>query len=204
MPALLLGLILTAGLSATAGPTERVIPLGSLEPGCRMEKRWVGAIPALPWGIFLKCGSTSVLVTHPLNLLEHVKIQSPESALEYVRFFSNADTYDLFQLGGMVEVVPSRGPGEKRFNELDEAIFVKRLQPTVAKALPSLTAPGSTQEEGCCRGRQFEVRRVVLLPDGSVCGIVEIVFEDGFYSIASRETLIKDGGTIGLQYFWSQ
>ncbi len=87
---------------------------------------------------------------------------------------------------------------------IDVVIFVKYFRPAVVRALPSPAMPRSAEEEGCCRGPQFEVKRVVLLPDQTVREIVEIVFEDGFYNIVSREVLIKDAGSIGLQYFWSQ
>jgi hypothetical protein len=183
-------------------PGEQLLPLRSLKPGCALHKRWVGAVPALLWGVFLECGRSSVLVTHPLNLLRQVRIRTSDEALEYVRFFSNADSYDLFQLRSMVEVFPWRGLGDKRFNELDEPAFASHFQRATAKALESTAPPRTTREDGCCRGRQFEIKRVVLLPDQSIRQMVEIVFEDGYYSVASQDILIKDASSIGLQYFW--
>jgi hypothetical protein len=196
-------LILASGASLTSSRAHHM-PLGSLNAGCRLEKRWVGAVPELPWGVFLECGSTSVLVTHPLNMLHHVHIQTPGQALEFVRFFSNADSYDLFQLGGIVEIVPPKDPEERRFNELDAVIFATHFETAAARSLPPSGPAGAAREGGCCRGRQFEVRRAMLLPDQSVREIVEIVFEDGFYSVASRDLLVKDAGAIGLLYFWPQ
>jgi hypothetical protein len=201
---LVAAVILATDLSGTGGSQIQPMALGSLRPGCTLEKRWVGAVPALPWGVFLKCGSTSFLVTHPLNLLRHVQIQTADEALEYARFFSNADSYDLFHLGGMVEVLPGRVTGDSRFNELDPTIFAKLLRPAAARRLQSSAHSREVAPQGCCQGSQFEVKRVMLLPDQSVREIVEVVFEDGYYSIASREVLIKDAGSIGLQYFWLQ
>ena len=196
--------LLVVGLSATMAAQQQPqqLRLESLKLDCRLEKRWLGVVPALPWGVFLRCGPTSFLVTHPQNLLLQVKIQTPDQALEFVRFFSNVESYDLFELGGMVEVLPRNGPDPGNFNELDASIFAKHFRPAVARLLKSSRPLGASQEEGCCRGREFEVKRVVLLPDETVREIVEVVSEEGFYSSISREILFKNSNSVGLQYFW--
>jgi ABC-type glycerol-3-phosphate transport system substrate-binding protein len=56
--------------------------------------------------MFLTCNSVSTLVTDPNNFVGPVRITTPEQALEFVRFFSNPDTYE-WRRSGRAGAVPS-------------------------------------------------------------------------------------------------
>jgi hypothetical protein len=79
---------------------------------CALQRRWIGVWQHHAEGVMLRSGEHSFFVTRPDNLLGHVHIETPEQALEYVRFFSSADNYMLYDLNGMVEVVPTTKPSE--------------------------------------------------------------------------------------------
>jgi hypothetical protein len=192
-----LAIVFAAARPSTPEPATSV-RLSSLKPACSLVKRWVGAVPALPEGLWIACGSEAVLVVHPLNLLGHVDIASPEQALEFLRLFSSEETYSLFPCVSAVEV-RSSSESERDFNELSPEVFAKHFRPASARQIGG-TRP-SPEGGGCCGGRQYEVRRTLLFPDGTVRERVEVVFQDGYTSKASEKIVIKRGSIIGLQYF---
>jgi len=100
--------VVLASAPSSAAGTDEAYHLSSLLPGCSLGKRWVGLFQVKPEAMFLTCDGVSTLVTDPNNFAGHVHITTPAQALEYVRFFSNPDTYQLFDLNGMVELVPGK------------------------------------------------------------------------------------------------
>ena len=69
--------------------------LSSLE-SCKLERRWIGRWQQYSYGVMLRCSDSQFFGTQPANLLGHVKIKTPDQALEYFRFFSSDDNYNLF------------------------------------------------------------------------------------------------------------
>ena len=43
-------------------------------------------------------------MTHPLNLLGKVNIETPAQALEFVRFFSSGQSCEMFDLEGLLDI----------------------------------------------------------------------------------------------------
>ncbi|MGH2397336.1 MAG: hypothetical protein ACRDFW_10180 [bacterium] len=195
-----LACLLLISLFAFQGkPEDERLPLGLLPPECRLTKRWIGSVFELPWGVWLDCGGSAFLVVHPLNLLGHVTIKTPEQALEFVRFFSNRESHDLFLLDNMVEVLPARHVAEKSgFNELDPEVFAKHFQKAVVRKLPRAQPAQKGQSVVGIPVSEFEVRRVVVLPDHKIYEIVEVVSENGFYQILSRDVVFNDATKLGI------
>ena len=89
---------LVNGAVLHAATEEEILNLTSLESTCALVKREVGYFHALPFGAWLRCGETEMLMVVPLNLLDHVTIRNQKQALEFVRFFSSFETYLLFRV----------------------------------------------------------------------------------------------------------
>lgn len=171
------------------GSSEGKLPLSSLVPACEMHKRWIGDMQMLPSGAWLICGGKEVLLTHPLNLLGLVEIRTPGQALEFVRFFTSAQSYSLFPYVGMVEILP----GEEGAYVLEEQTFTKHFRYPDVRAHPSDSEP-----------KRFYITRTVLRPDSKVVEITEGVEPSGFYTLISQKVLIEDSSTLGLFYIGNQ
>ena len=198
-------IILTAYvIMGASSNSEFLMQLSSLKPGLVLKKRWMGLVPAFPWGVWLEYESMSYLVIQPVNLLNHVMINTKEKALEYARFFSSIDTYDLFDLDGMVEVLPRRGKEEHELeiNELAEKTFNRYFHLASVEELPMYKPRPAEKDEGCCRGQSYYVKRIMLFPDSSIHDIVEHICDDGYYHIVSDKSLMKveDAWYLGLDY----
>jgi hypothetical protein len=181
--ALTVGMILFGG-GFRSSLAQAALHLGALREGCAVEKRLTGLGNTI--GAWLRCDEQSVLLTHPLNLVGHVNIQSEEEALEFVRLFSSRDTYFLFPYFGRVEVLPSKETGayaleEQKFREIAKLPEVKRV--------------------GLSNGHQasFQIKRaVVLLSDVSLYETTEIVHENGLWECISNRLLYKDVSQLGI------
>jgi hypothetical protein len=180
-------LLLSLTMSAEERET-RTISLSSLRAGCAIETRWFGLWPRLPEGAMLRCGTSEFLLLSPSNLLGHVSISSPEAALEFVRLFTSPDTYRLFELGGMVELVPGEVREDSGFNVVDPKIFAKRLKAATIRQIKSNPA-------------EFEVKRTVVLLDQKVYETTEVVTEQGLYTLLSKRKLIDNAQKIGVLHF---
>ncbi len=200
--------ILACSLALAAGlPMVQEIAteltLSSLKDDCKVKNNWLGAIPDRPWGAWLNCGTTSILMTHPLNLLGKVDIQTPDQALEYVRFFTSANSFSFFRLNGMVEILPGATNEESEFNTMETDEFKKHFQEASVKDI----SPGNLRflpgddEESVRQGKEYIVTRIVIFPDNRVYRIVETVLQDGWYNIVSKNLLFKDARKVGLDYF---
>jgi hypothetical protein len=173
---------------------DRVKQLSSLERSCSVAERWIGAIPNHRTGLWLTCGQVDFLVTAPLNFANHVRITSPEQALEFVRFFSAQDISENIDLGGLMELLP--GVPEDGMNRVDPAVFRARLAEATVKVCPA----SKSQENSPLSGKQFEVRRFVGYPNGDVFEIHEMVTEHGFYEITWRRKLKVKASDLGVHY----
>lgn len=182
---------------------EPTFQLSSLKPGFRLVKRQAGIWRGFMWGLWLENDSCSFLVVHPLNLVNQVIIDNKEKALEYVRFFSNIDSHELFRLGGMVEVVPNAKAArdELETNELTPATFKEYFREPSVRELPKYIPETPEDAIGLCRGRNYDGTRVVLFPDDSVCEVHEHVCEDGYYSLQTKTVMmtVKWAWRLGLQ-----
>jgi len=200
-----LGGVATLALMSFAPQSSSTVsmPLSSLRADCTLEKRWAGLVPKMPWAAWLTCKDTTFLITHPLNLVRHVDIRDETQALEFVRFFSSAESYDLFRLDGMVEIMATDAQTELRgFNELEQSVFPRHFAAPTARLLPKQESPQGIENGSLCRGKEFEVKRVTLWPDQTVRELVEVVCDDGFYNNISQVILLNDAGKIGLIYLW--
>lgn len=182
-----------------AAGTEGSYHLSSLLPGCSLGKRWIGLVQVRPEAMFLTCGGVSMLVTNPNNFVGHVRIATPAQALEYVRFFSNPDTYQLFDLDGMVELVPGKVTDESQFNVVDERIFAKSLRaPAVEVDKPEPCRPSL---ELLC-GAGFRVTRDVVTADRKISRVIEHVYESGVHTVSWRKLLYRDAEKLGIYYLY--
>lgn len=157
------------------------IRLSSLDPSCRLERRWFGTVPMLAWSIWLRCGSVDMLIVHPWNLISKVRIGSADQALEFVRLFSSEDNFALVQLGGLLEV----GEVNTWCPTLRATLGPKR------SVLPKVEA-----HEGSDDARYY-VTRLVVAYDQKVYEITETVRRDGFYNELKRATVMRDIRKLG-------
>jgi len=172
--------MLAAKPAASFGETS-VLHLSSLNPSCKLEKRWVGTVPVLTWGIWLQCNGVDMLVVHPWNLISKVRIDSADEALEFVRFFSSEETFASVQLGGLLEV--------GKVNEWCPSLRAALDQ--TGSLLPKVEA-----HEGRGDARYY-VTRVVVAYDQKVYEITETLRKDGFYSELRRVTILEDVRKLG-------
>jgi len=168
---------------------EDLLQLSSLKSDCVLKKRWIGLHPSFLWGVWLECGSAAFLVKHPSNLVNHVELKTPDEVLEYVRFFSSFSACEYFDLDSMVEVLPKHDKSELGLFGLYEPVFLKHFRPASVK---DISNNGIDNEGGaCCRGRTFYVTRTVLMSDGTIYEVEEVVWDDGFYWIQSKKALMR-------------
>ena len=173
--------------------------LSSLRPDCAVQEIWIGLWPVFPKGVELRCGDVGVVVTHPNNFVGHVRIVTPQQALEFVRLFTQPTTHKLFLMGGRVEVVPSDAPDDDRsFNEVPAAVFTRRFAPArVVDRSDAECRPGIPL---LC-GKEFEITRVVVDTDQRILQIVEVVWESGVYNLVSERVVMRDATRIGVMHF---
>jgi len=185
----LLFFIVDPVVHARSSEGEQLLPLSSLKPDCVLKKRWIGLYPSSLWGVWLECGSAAFLVKHPGNLVNHVELKTPDEVLEYVRFFSSFPACEYFDLDSMVEVLPKHDKSELGLFGLYEPVFLKHFRPASVKDISN----NAIDNEGgaCCRGRTFYVTRTVLMSDGTIYEVEEVVWDDGFYRIQSKKALMK-------------
>jgi hypothetical protein len=192
-------IVVLMSVSLSAAETVESYHLSSLLPGCSLDKRWIGLFQIKPEAMFLTCDGVSTLVTDPNNFTGHVRITTPAQALEYVRFFSSPDTYEVFELKGMVELVPGKVTEDSPFNVVDERIFAKSLRmPAVEAQKPDPCRP--TLELLC--GASFHVTRDVVMPDRKIYRVIEHVYESGLYTNTWRKLLYRDAEKLGVYYFF--
>lgn len=180
-------LFLMTGVDSTQYVPQR-LRLSVLSPDCSLTTKWIGAIPNLPEGVFLRCSEADFLVTSPGNLYGHVRITSGDAALEFVRFFTTAESYRYFNLDGMVEVLPGRVTSTSAFNVVDPSVFAKRL-----------TSPTVVDLGGA--PRQWAVTRSVVALDQKIYEVREIIDERGLYLASSKRVLVPNAQKLGLHHF---
>lgn len=182
-------LLLSTTLIFTAQPSKveqnTDLKLSVLQSGCRVIRSKFGLEMLNTPSAWLECGGCKVLVNHPNNFVQKVLIKNESQALEYVRFFSSPETYDLFELGGDVELVPSKNAMSGKINEVEEADFEKYFKRPVVR------------EFGLGEKAEFSVTRYVVALDQKTYEVVETVREDGYYSKLTRRFVI-DAETVGV------
>jgi hypothetical protein len=179
------------GVSAHADDARlRVAVLGSLDKECSLERRWIGIVPRLPYGLWLRCRDAEFLVTEPMSLYGHVRLRTPSDALEFVRFFTLPTSDAYTRPDGMVEVMPAT-EGADEFNIVRPEVFRRRFHPAIVKALPK-----NANE----KAETFSIRRVMLTRQGSVVELTELVNADGYYDVLSQHMLVSDASKLGLYY----
>ena len=174
--------------------------LSSLKSDCTISIEYYGMIPALPEVATLVCQNNRFTIVHPYNLIGHVQIDSEASALEYARFFSGPYTYNYFEIGKFMEIVPGgEYDNKKDINTIDEKRFYKYFKDPIVKELIDngvKCKAEATKENG--KRRRFIVIRYVVYPDNNIYEIKESIFEDGYYSIFSKVLIYKNASKLGI------
>jgi hypothetical protein len=193
-------LALLFATSARAGESlVRTVPIPTLASGCSVTVKWVGLWQTRSEGAFLNCGGRDVLITSPSNLLGNVRMKTPDEALGFVRAFTSPETYQLFDLSGMVELLPGdTSATDAAFNVVSPQRFKQFLKTAdVTEVADHPCRPGL---EFAC-GKEFRITRSVVFPDGRVYQVVESVYESGFYQLTARHILLRDATKIGVLHF---
>ena len=176
--------------AAAAAPMS----LPSLRPDCVVTTQWVGLVPLLREIVLARCGNETFAVTTPNSLIGHVSINSPQAALEFVRFFTGPSTSYLYKNDGLVELVPGNVTAESDFNVVSTRKFQQWLRPANVRELKE---PCNSQTPFLC-GRVFEIVRPVLTVDGKILELTEVVYEQGVYTVVHRRTVMRDATKIGV------
>jgi len=158
-----------------------------LKPGCDLARGYIGEGINAYSAVWLKCGTSSIVVSHPVNLLDKVAITTAEEALAYVRFFSEQPTY-FYRGQELQEVSPGvPTPLTQCEKVVPVAFFEKKLKrPTAVRR-----AQGEwTIAQGLCpKCAAFEVTRTVLLPDDVLYAVHQVVLENGYAEVVGKERL---------------
>ena len=187
---LAISLFFTTNLVLDSEPTA-FVHLSSLHPNCRLKIRPFDVWQVLPKALWLVCNSDDFLVIHPNNLIGHVEIATKDQALEYVRFFTSADSYRLFYLDGMVELMPGHREHGRDFNLVDEKVYFKYFKHNAE------IKEGSSSGNGL---KEFYIQRTVIYLDQRVVRISEVVRQDGFYDVISEAILYENAGKLGIYH----
>jgi hypothetical protein len=171
--------------------------LSSLRAGCLLEKRWIGFVMSHPWGAWIQCGGEPVLLESPRGLLGKVAITSKDRALEFLRFFSSSDSYDMFSQDGMCEVSADSN------SEAWEATIREHLgrrfeRPSITENVAQSLCHEADGSALPCSMRQYHVSRVVVMYDQSVYRVQETVWQDGCYVLEARHRLLRDVRRFGV------
>ena len=148
--------------------------------------------PILPDGLWLACNDGDpVLVVHPLNLFDHVKVDTSGKALELLQFFTGYGLVD--KTSRYFKAFPYHEVRWDHVKEMADGGFdgAKKLwslyqEPSVEVHFErnNCKEPRSSDPAGI---RFFNVHRLLVnRTDGHVHEIVETIDEDGWYSIIDR------------------
>jgi hypothetical protein len=187
---LVFALLVVASRDIGAGADANTLRLVGLDARCGIVRRWIGVVPRIPYGDWLKCQSDEFLITGPMSLMGHVRLRDENSVLGFVRFFTMPSAERYIRPEGMVEIMPAQG-GAGEFNKMPVKRFDRVFSRIRVKRLPPLTTDSM---------RMFTVQRVMLTPMGQAIYVTETVGETGYYEIVSRQTLIRDASKVGLYY----
>lgn len=183
----------SASPSSYGEPTE--LPLSSLRASCSIWKRYFGLVPTMTWAPWLQCGDVAVVIRHPRNLIGLVSIESPEQALELVRFFSSRQSYDLFDLGGAVEIAPESEYGG---DNLAKSLGLEISAPTVQAREVQGICLREPAVATICPSIEYAIRRTVLKYDQNVYRVFETVSKIGLYSVLQEELVLEDVTRFGI------
>jgi hypothetical protein len=152
--------------------------LSSLAPGCSLK-----VTMGPEWRrLWVDCGGGAFRVTEPEALATHVRIRTPEQALEFLRLFTASSACDLVPDPPWVEVEASDKDGwfvlgRERFDRLCGPAKASKLE------LPGAAAPA------------FRVERcTVSTRNGALYHAEDYVTHDGFVTEARRKILLPAAG----------
>jgi hypothetical protein len=180
-----------------AYPSPLASTLSSLKPGCNFHRVYTGFLGGMSELLVLRCRGVDFTVSTPNNLIGHVEIATRDQALEYVRFFTTVDSQDLFDLGGLTEIVPGSGVGE--FYQVPPEVFAKYFKPVSVQ---------ESYESAFCQmhlkllcGKSFDITRPMLDSEGRALELSEVIFHTGFRYVRQRTVVLEHAETIGLDFF---
>ncbi len=159
------------------------IDLSSLISGCKIEKGLASRFPRM----WLVCEDVRMLVTHQLNLFGHVRVETTEQALEFVRLFTSKESYVSFNTSvHWVEVLPDKQDG----------IFALRKD-EFQKFCPQVEV--KSWDDSPKEIQQFSITRcAVNVEDRGLYRIEEAVTRDGHYTLLSKELLFEKAEELGI------
>jgi hypothetical protein len=173
---------------------SRVPQLSFLDPRCSLRAQYVG-FGSTREILIMRCGNAEFVVRDPNNFVGHVRITTTQEALEYLRFFSSPETYGLFELGGMVEIVPSKNP--EGFNEIDPATFNRYFKESSVKVYDTKCRWSGDLECPRC----FTVERPVVFLDERVLELTQEVCENGYTHTVGNVLVLQNAESIGILHF---
>lgn len=134
-----------------------------------------------------------------MNLLGKVQILDEDSALRYLQFFSSPDTYQLFQLDGMLDLNLLRSSAASRLRRtLREQGEID--QPRVTSTTANSFCVTSSATLTPCTRSTFIVSRLALFYDGNVYRLTEELHEDGSYDLTSKALVLRNVAQFGVTH----
>lgn len=189
-------LSLILALCTIGGDVTRAvpIPLSTLTSECRIARSPVNRFGASQTAAVIDCGCYPHVITSPVSLEGLVDIRTGDNALEFVRVFSSIHTFDLFEMGGVVEIA---GFGESNYTEDGRFLIDDEFKPTFGRQF----RPPTVIEETQFGEKRFRIQRVVAGTDGKVYELDEYVSQAGVYRVLKRRLLLSAAAKIGILHF---
>jgi hypothetical protein len=169
---------------ATPAKGAGCVTLRILRAGCQVQFEPLES----PFGeAWLDCGCARMRIVHPANMVGLVRITTGDDALEFLRFFSGPGSFLRFPMVRQLEIKSAEKSG---WAALEERVFRRHSLEPVVKLFPP--------ENGM---KVFEVRRaVVVLDDGHLYRVTEVVFENGSYQLTRKQRVVPDIGRLGVLF----
>jgi len=142
----------------------------------------------------IDCGCGPHVITAPASLENLVNLQTKADALEYVMFFSSYRTFDLFDLGGLVEV---GGFGVSSLTHDDRFLVAEEFR----KSFGAIYHDPRVADESTNGQKRFRIDRIAISTDGRVYEIEEYVSGNGVYRILNKRVLLQNSMAIGIPHF---
>jgi len=149
-----------------------------LTPGCHLEMSVEGAHWQRLW---VNCGSGPHLLSEPSSLTWHVRIRTPEQALELVRLFTSSKACHMVPIPRWVEVTASD-------DDRDHWLALERR--TYDVVCPQSTAKEMVRSDPA---KRFDVTRcLVSEDDGNLYSVTERVSENGATETVRKVIVLHD------------
>jgi hypothetical protein len=176
----MLAVALLGGGTPRVTSDPRPTPVGAphvsfLTSGCRLEITQGG-----DWHrLWLNCGRGPHLLSEPSSLMWHVRIRTPEQALELLRLFSSPDACQGIPAPQWVEITSSDRDGWLALN-----------QPMHEALCPTTSA--HEIDHASSTTKRFLVTRCLLREDGDLYSVDERVRENGETEVDQKTVVLPN------------